>query len=99
MFFKTSRILIFIAFIAIYIIWGSTYLLNKVVVTELPPFFLASIRFLTAGISMITIAAILKVDLSISKKLNMEEKGFSPVFVNNLCSSNWPGLPDCCLAF
>jgi len=68
MFFKTSRILIFIAFIAIYIIWGSTYLLNKVVVTELPPFFLASIRFLTAGISMITIAAILKVDLSISKK-------------------------------
>ena len=68
MFFKTSRILIFIAFIAIYIIWGSTYLLNKVVVTELPPFFLASIRFLTAGISMIAIAAILKVDLSISKK-------------------------------
>ena len=68
MFFKTSRILIFIAFIAIYIIWGSTYLLNKVVVSELPPFFLASIRFLTAGISMITIAAILKVDLSISKK-------------------------------
>ena len=42
--------------------------MNKVVVTELPPFFLASIRFLTAGISMITIAAILKVDLSISKK-------------------------------
>ena len=68
MFFKTSRLLIVIAFIAIYIIWGSTYLLNKVVVTELPPFFLASIRFLTAGISMITIAAILKVDLSISKK-------------------------------
>ena len=68
MFFKTSRILIVIAFFAIYIIWGSTYLLNKVVVSELPPFFLASIRFLTAGISMITIAAILKVDLSISKK-------------------------------
>ena len=68
MFFKTSRLLIVIAFFAIYIIWGSTYLLNKVVVSELPPFFLASIRFLTAGISMITIAAILKVDLSISKK-------------------------------
>ena len=68
MFFKTSKILIVIAFFAIYIIWGSTYLLNKVVVSELPPFFLASIRFLTAGISMITIAAILKVDLSISKK-------------------------------
>ena len=68
MFFKTSRLLIFIAFFAIYIIWGSTYLLNKIVVSELPPFFLASIRFLTAGISMITIAAILKVDLSISKK-------------------------------
>ena len=68
MFFKTSRILIIIAFFAVYIIWGSTYLLNKVVVSELPPFFMASIRFLTAGISMIVIAAILKVQLSISKK-------------------------------
>ena len=68
MFFKTSKPLIFIAFFAIYFIWGSTYLLNKIVVSELPPFFLASVRFLSAGISMMTIAAILKVDLLISKK-------------------------------
>ena len=68
MFFKNSRILILIAFFAIYIIWGSTYLFNKIAVSELPPFFLASIRFLSAGISMIVIAAILKVDLLISKK-------------------------------
>ncbi|MEN8703591.1 MAG: EamA family transporter [Polaribacter sp.] len=57
-----------LSFISIYIIWGSTYLFNKVAVTELPPFFLASIRFLVAGILMIIVALILKHSFKISKK-------------------------------
>lgn len=68
MFFKNSKALVVLAFIAIYIIWGSTYVLNKVAVTELPPFFLASVRFFTAGVLMIIIAAALKIKLRISKK-------------------------------
>lgn len=65
---KNSKPLIILAFIAIYVIWGSTYLFNKIAVTELPPFFLASIRFFVAGALMITLAKIFKQDLRISKK-------------------------------
>ncbi len=65
---KNSKVLIILAFFSIYIFWGSTYFLNKVAVTELPPFFLASMRFFTAGVLMIIIAAALKIDLRVSKK-------------------------------
>lgn len=62
------RILILLAFFAIYVIWGSTYLLNKILVTELPPLYLASIRFLIAGVLIFIIARILKYELRISKR-------------------------------
>lgn len=63
-----KTITIALAFFAIYVIWGSTYLLNKIAVTELPPFKLASIRFIVAGIIIFIIAKILKVDISITKE-------------------------------
>ncbi|GAA4899417.1 drug/metabolite exporter YedA [Flaviramulus aquimarinus] len=63
-----KTVLIILAFFAIYVIWGSTYLLNKIAVTELPPFFLASIRFVIASIIIFIIAKILKIDISITKK-------------------------------
>ncbi|NJX15086.1 EamA family transporter [Tamlana crocina] len=59
---------IVLAFFAIYVIWGSTYLLNKVAVSELPPFKLAAIRFLFAGAIIFVIAKILKVNISITKE-------------------------------
>lgn len=43
-------LLIIFAFFAIYVIWGSTYLLNKIAVSELSPFMLAAIRFTLAGL-------------------------------------------------
>ena len=75
---KNSKALIIISFIAIYVIWGSTYLFNKIAVTELSPFFLASIRFLTAGFLILIIAKVLKKSLVISKKqlLNTLVSGF-----------------------
>ncbi|MDO7173553.1 EamA family transporter [Mariniflexile sp. AS56] len=60
--------LIILAFFAIYVIWGSTYLLNKIVVTEVAPMFLASIRFTTASILIFGIAKALKLKLTISRK-------------------------------
>jgi drug/metabolite transporter (DMT)-like permease len=65
---KNKKALIVIAFIAIYVIWGSTYLFNKIAVTELSPFFLASIRFLSAGFLIMIIAKALKKSLVITKK-------------------------------
>lgn len=64
----SSKTLIIIAFIAIYVIWGSTYLLNKISVTELPPFFLAAIRFFIASILIFGTAKGLKFSLIITKK-------------------------------
>ncbi len=73
-----ETILIIVAFFAIYIIWGSTYLLNKIAVTEIPPLFLSSIRFILAGIIIFIIAAFLKIPLTITKKqlLNNVLAGF-----------------------
>ncbi|MDA9343652.1 EamA family transporter [Algibacter sp.] len=73
-----KTVLIILAFFAIYIIWGSTYLLNKISVSQLPPFFLASVRFLIASIIIFIIAKSLGISLSISKKqlLNTTIAGF-----------------------
>ncbi|GGG45283.1 drug/metabolite exporter YedA [Croceivirga lutea] len=53
---KDSAWLILLAFFSIYVIWGSTYLLNKIAVGEISPFFLAGIRFITASILIFVIA-------------------------------------------
>jgi drug/metabolite transporter (DMT)-like permease len=73
-----SKALIIVAFIAIYIIWGSTYLFNKIAVTALAPFFLASIRFISAGLLIMIMAKFLKFKISITKKqfLNSLIAGF-----------------------
>jgi drug/metabolite transporter (DMT)-like permease len=62
------RILIVLAFFAIYVIWGSTYLLNKILVSEVSPLYLASIRFIVAGILIFIVSKILKYDVTISKR-------------------------------
>ena len=60
--------IIILAFFAIYVIWGSTYLLNKIAVSQLDPFMLASIRFITAGLLIFIIAKISGISLKITKK-------------------------------
>lgn len=67
---KSSRnaILIVIAFFSIYVIWGSTYFLNKVALFELPPFMIASFRFVTAGLLVFLISKIMGLSLRISPK-------------------------------
>jgi drug/metabolite transporter (DMT)-like permease len=41
---------------AVYLIWSSTYLAMRIVVTELPPLLMASIRYSSAGLVMLAIA-------------------------------------------
>lgn len=73
-----SKLLIIVSFFSIYVIWGSTYLLNKIAVAEIPPLLLASIRFGSAGIIILLIAKLLKKSLKISKRqlLNLTIAGF-----------------------
>lgn len=64
---NTSRLLVLLSFFSIYIIWGSTYLFNKISVAEIPPLLLASVRFGIAGALILIIAMILKKPLKITK--------------------------------
>jgi drug/metabolite transporter (DMT)-like permease len=41
---------ILLAFAIIYLVWGSTFLAIRVGVHEVPPFLLAGLRFLAAGV-------------------------------------------------
>ena len=63
-----NGVLIILAFFSIYVIWGSTYLLNKIAVTELPPFKIASIRFISAGVIIFIIAKLMGISLAITRK-------------------------------
>jgi drug/metabolite transporter (DMT)-like permease len=42
-----------LAFLAVYVIWGSTYLAIRVAVATVPPFFAAGARFLLAGLMLL----------------------------------------------
>jgi len=63
-----NKVLIVLAFFSIYVIWGSTYMLNKMAVAELPPFMIAAIRFVIAGLLIFMIAKFMGISISISKK-------------------------------
>lgn len=67
-FLQRKKVLIFFAFISVYVIWGSGYLLNKIAVQELDPLMLASVRFITSGVIIFLISILLKFSLKISKK-------------------------------
>ena len=75
---KKNIYLIVLAFFAIYVIWGSTYLMNKVAVADIPPLFLASIRFIIAGLIIFAIAKLMKLPLVITKRefINCTIAGF-----------------------
>src|SRR5436853_3922640 len=51
-----TRIRIIVAFAALYLIWGSTYLGIRFAIETIPPFLMAGTRFLIAGIIMYGIA-------------------------------------------
>ncbi|MEX0314839.1 MAG: EamA family transporter [Allomuricauda sp.] len=65
---SSKTTLVILAFFAIYVIWGSTYLLNKIAVLELPPFMLASFRFTTAGILIFILARLSGIKIAITSK-------------------------------
>jgi drug/metabolite transporter (DMT)-like permease len=46
---RPARVLVILAFAAVYVIWGSTYLGIRFAIQTLPPFLMAATRFLIAG--------------------------------------------------
>jgi drug/metabolite transporter (DMT)-like permease len=48
----TPRVLVPLALLALYVIWGSTYLAIRVALTSYPPFLMAGVRFVCAGVAL-----------------------------------------------
>src|SRR2546423_6711970 len=53
---RPSKFVIFAAFAALYVIWGSTYLAIRFAIETIPPLLMAGARFLIAGFIMYGIA-------------------------------------------
>lgn len=51
---KPSRLLVVLAFAAVYIVWGSTYLGIRLAIETLPGFLMAATRFSLAGLILLT---------------------------------------------
>jgi len=50
------RTRVLLAFLAVYVIWGSTYLAIRIAIETLPPFLMAGVRFWIAGAALLAIA-------------------------------------------
>jgi drug/metabolite transporter (DMT)-like permease len=50
---KSKKSKIWLALLAVYIVWGSTYLGIKVAIETIPPFFHGSVRFLISGLILV----------------------------------------------
>jgi drug/metabolite transporter (DMT)-like permease len=57
---KRSVVLLIVAFAAVYILWGSTYLAIKYVIETLPPFISTGSRFLLAGATLFIVGRLSK---------------------------------------
>jgi drug/metabolite transporter (DMT)-like permease len=53
---KRNKTRILIAFAAVYVLWGSTYLAIKYALTSFPPFIMGATRFFVAGIALYAFA-------------------------------------------
>src|SRR5947199_3749497 len=51
-----KKTLVIVAFVALYLIWGSTYLGIRFAIETIPPFLMAGARFVLAGLIMYAIA-------------------------------------------
>lgn len=67
-----SRLLIILAFIAVYFIWGSTYLAVRFGLAGFPPFILVSLRYIVAGLLMLAYCKIKGEPLPALKLLNRQ---------------------------
>ena len=55
---RPSRVKIVLAFAAVYVLWGSTYLAIRLAIETLPPFLMTGTRFMLAGLILFTWAVL-----------------------------------------
>ena len=82
----THRSAVLMAFAAIYLIWGSTFLFTKLAVNHLPIALYAAVRFLTAGSLLALMARIFRREEWPRRLIDWRHvlvTGFFMVFVSN----------------
>ncbi len=65
---KRERFFIVVSLVALYILWGSTYLGMEIAMRSFPPFLMAGIRFVLAGAIMLTLLLVRKAPLPTRKE-------------------------------
>jgi drug/metabolite transporter (DMT)-like permease len=85
--FKNEDNKVFLAYIAVCILWGSTYLAIRIGVGEFPPTIFAGIRFLVAGSLMLAFSVYkgLKLPVSLSEVLKISVVGLFLLLGGNGC--------------
>jgi len=51
---NVSPFVVIVAFATVYLVWGSTYFFIQKTIQEIPPFLMGALRFITAGLLLIT---------------------------------------------
>jgi len=69
---KRDRVLAYIAFAIVCIVWGTTYLAIRVAVRSIPPFLLTAMRFVFAGSALFVIARLRGETVPRSKRILVE---------------------------
>lgn len=81
---KKSDMILWLAFGAVYVLWGSTYLALRFVLESMPPFLMAAFRFMTAGAIMLLIARFSKHSWPSAREIkNSSMVGFLLLVIGN----------------
>lgn len=53
---RNERLLVYASFAVLYLVWGASFVVNKIMVGELPPLLSAGIRFIVGGAALVALA-------------------------------------------
>lgn len=86
---NASKLYAAIAFFAVYVFWGSTYIGIALAIKTIPPFFMSAARFLTAGVVLYAGCRICKIPRPTLRDLGRSTMlGFLLIFAGN-AGSTW----------
>lgn len=84
----SRRTKLVVSFAIIYLIWGSSYLMTKIGVSQLPPFAFGAVRFMTGGLLLFSVARVLA-------------RGQGQSLLPKMSADDWRaiGIVGCCAVF
>lgn len=81
---SVSPVMVIVAFATVYLVWGSTYFFISLGVEHIPPYLMAGLRFLVAGLLLLGWCAIKKMPLiNISQIKAAAVSGLLMLFISN----------------